>query len=439
MKIKEYTLRALKSPFGILGGVVLGISAGLYSPSLGQSLGPVGDVFLNLMKMCILPIVITSISLSLAQFLSAKTKVSIFKMLLIFAAIVLISGAIGAGTAIVTTPGKGIDPTSSETLKEVVDKASMTERALNEPVVPKLEKGIFAFLLNAIPQNIFAALAENQTFQIIIFSVIFGVALGVFTQPDNPLMSILDTVYVIFVKIFNVIILLLPIAIFCLMARDATVIGTDMLIGMAGFIAKFYTAFFILFVLSAVIIIIRTQTSLVKSMNIMQYPIFIALATHSSIAAIPAAINSMREFGIDKSLTNMLIPLGTVLGRYGNIMYFSFAAIFVTQLYNIPLGFMEYIYIVVISAFAGIATAGQTGTLTLPLFGIILEPLGVPVSAVLVLFLAIDPIIDLGRTLINVYTNCAIVTMIAPMPSKTQHEPEPKLQLQQATPTVKGG
>ncbi len=416
----SFIRRTLRSPFSLFGGIILGLVTGVYFPDFGVSVGPFGDVFLNIMKMCIIPIIITSISLSISELLRSKTGYSMTRIISTIFLVALISSSIGVSVSYFSEPGKGLDPTSSATLKEVVDSASRVERALDEPIEPRTQKNFLHIVLNAFPNNIFESLSENKTFQIVIFSIIFGIAVAFILESyQKVIRPLLEATMDVFQKIFEGITLGLPIAVFCLMARDATEIGVDTLVGMASFVWKFYIAFFILFTLASIVIMRRTRTGLGESFSTLKVPLTIALATQSSVAAIPAAIRALREgFRLNKQLTNMLVPLGTVVGRYGNGLYFGFATLFVTQLYGVDLSIGDLAFVTIMCLLAGVSTAGATGVLTLGLLIIVLEPLGLPISAVLVLFIAVDPIIDPARTLLNVYTNCAVVSMVAPKPDK---------------------
>jgi Na+/H+-dicarboxylate symporter len=108
------------------------------------------------------------------------------------------------------------------------------------------------------------------------------------------------------------------------------------------------------------------------------------------------------------------LPLGITVCRFGNIFYFGLAAFFVAQIYSVPVGLPEVAIIVLGAILAGTATAGASGLLTLPMLGFVLSPLGLPLEAVLVIFLAIDTIIDPMRTFLIVYVNTAATALVAP-------------------------
>jgi Na+/H+-dicarboxylate symporter len=145
----------------------------------------------------------------------------------------------------------------------------------------------------------------------------------------------------------------------------------------------------------------------------LEKPILIALTTQTSLACIPSGLSAMTEgFSLDKRVAGLLVPLGFTLFRFGNILYFAIAGLFVAQLYYVQISLESLIIIFISSIFAGIATAGTSGILTLTMLSIVIEPIGLPLDAVLVLFIVIDPIIDPFRTLCTVHTNLVNTFMV---------------------------
>ena len=418
MSITSIAATVLRNPMTLFFSMALGLAIGVVFPSFSQEAGPYGDIYINLLLLCVLPIVVTSVTISLMELLSLGSGQLIRRIIGILALLAVISTVIGVLVALVSTPGVGIDPTASPTLREVAEIASRVERGLTEPLDPKISKGIQTFLAQAIPGNIFASLAKNQIFQVVVFSIILGVALAFVSEQNRKIVvPIFRATLSIFQQIFAAITVPLPIAVLFLMARDATLIGADTLIAMSGFVWKYYLAVLILFVISHIIIVRRTGLGIVRAFSLLKLPIFITVSTRSSTAAIPASIDALSKgFRFDAQITNILVPLGTFMGRFGYVLYFAFATVFVVQLYGVHMGVMDYIFLGLLSIFAGISTSGLAGDLALVMFSVTLEPLGLPFGAMIVLFRAIDPVIQPFRTLGVVHTNCALVSLISKKP-----------------------
>jgi proton glutamate symport protein len=412
MSLKTILKKTVENKLSFLAALVIGTLIGTYLPSFGKPLGDIGDLFVNILKMCVLPIVITSISLSIAHFMLSKINQSVVKILLIMSLALVVCSVIGAGTAHFLKPGSHIDPSRSEAVKKLVDDAAQTQLAIDEPLEVRLSSGTLEILLNVIPSNIFGALASNSILQIIIFSIIFGIALGSFSDKESHLINLIRQVLEIFTEIFEAIAHFFPLILMLLLARDIAEVGPDILITMGSFVAKFYVAVLILFIICSIIITVRTRTSYLQSFAIMQNPIIIALATQSSAAAIPPSITAMRRFNFDDNLIKLLIPLGSIIGRFGNILYFGFCAVFALQLYGIDLSPLQFVLVLGITIIAGIATAGQSGELSLSALAIVLTPVGIPITGILPLLQAVDTLVNPARTLSIVHTNCAALALI---------------------------
>ena len=142
-------------------------------------------------------------------------------------------------------------------------------------------------------------------------------------------------------------------------------------------------------------------------------PLLLAFTTQTSLACLPSAIDSLTNgLRFESKSTNLVLPLAITLCRFGPIAYFAIATIFVSSLYQSPLGFGDILILIAGSIFAGMATSGLSGVLTLTMLSIVLSPLGLPIDAVLVLLIAIDPLINPFRTLtivgISITVSCFI-------------------------------
>ena len=143
--------------------------------------------------------------------------------------------------------------------------------------------------------------------------------------------------------------------------------------------------------------------------------VVMALGTGNAMACLPSAINGLvDEMGYDKKSVDLIVPLSLTICRTGPTLYFALATLFVAQLYNVELGVSGLMAVFIGSIFAGLATAGASGVVLLSMLSLVLEPLQLPVEAVLVLFIVIDPIVGPFRALAIVHTSCAINTLILP-------------------------
>jgi len=208
---------------------------------------------------------------------------------------------------------------------------------------------------------------------------------------------------------------LLPFGLICLLAGQVAAIGVQIFAAMSKFIILYIVGTVILFIICTIIIWIRSGVrNPFKVISMTFEPILLAFATRNSMAALPSSITCLDEkFNFNSNSVNLTLPLGMTLGRFGNIFYFAIGVFFIGQIYNTPFVPMQYLIILTGVVFAGTATAGASGIVTLSMLSIVLDPLSLPMEAVLVIFMAIDPIIEPFRTVLNLHVNMAGASLIA--------------------------
>ncbi|NCP62284.1 MAG: dicarboxylate/amino acid:cation symporter [Alphaproteobacteria bacterium] len=420
----------LQNPFVIISSVVLGLFIGFYSPFMGGALEPYGNAFMALLEMSLLPIIISAVALSVSNLLCIKNDdVHSSKMVLIILSITVLVSAVSCFLAYIFDPAAGFLGSGNLKIKEITTSAAFLDRELNVSIVESVDGGLSHFLVSSVPKNIFHALAQGNMLQIIIFSIIFGVAISYLIKSERlKVQAFCNTTLTIFQKIIMSITVWLPLAIVCLMAGGASAIGIDIMLQMGGFILKIYAVFSVIFIASTWVIKKRVNCSFMEVLRALKDPIIIAFGTRSAILPIPSILDAFEnKIPINQSIAKLLVPLGAVLGRFGNISYFAFLSIFIAGVYQTEITLSYFAVIILLSTLAGLSTAGATGILTLSALTIVLNPLQLPLGAILPILIAVDAIVDPMRTLISVYTNCAAVAFISP-----KQNPKVKEQLKTA-------
>jgi Na+/H+-dicarboxylate symporter len=412
-------LEWLKSPWAILLAVLVGAYLGTYQPEVSMMLAPVGKIYLGLLTMCIIPILLSAITVSLGKMMRVQgASVLIRRMILVFALTLVATSIIGVGLSLVTGPGKDLGEDTMVTLGSFINQskyAADLEVSLSEPYVAEAKKNGMDFFLMMVPQNIFSALSQGINLQILVFAILFAVALGRLPEHINaPFFEVLDAVYQAFGNLIRWLMYLLPIGLAILLAEQISAVGVEILFAMMKFVMVSLAVLLILFVFSQIIIWRRSGLGFLTALGGMKDTILVALATRSTLASIPSAMQSMHDrLQFEKASVDLVVPFGVTVCRYGNVAYTAVVAVFVMQLYHVELSVDALMVMVLGSILAGMATAGATGVLTLTMLAIVLEPLGLPLEAVLVLFIAIDPIVDPFRTMVSVHTACASTSLIA--------------------------
>lgn len=413
--------KILKSPFTIIISVILGILFGLYEKEIALSWGVVGDVYLNLFQMTVIPILVTSIVASLAKLMKdSSARRHITKILLTFLIVLFAISLFGTAAGYFSRPGSNLGEGTTAVLDKIIKSSADTssnEMALYDASEDFGEKKSFLvdFFVNIVPSNIFKAFSNGIVLQLVFFSIIFGVAIG-FIEDDsstrliNGVVSLKDS----FQKLINWTMYALPFGLVFLMGKQIAQVGVEILLAMVKFIVVFYLAGLVVIALSTLIIWIKSgiRNPLVVVQKLID-PLIISFATRNSFASLPSSVASLKGLGFNANMVDLVFPLGLTVLRFGNIMYFAIASCFVSQIYNTTLSPASLVLVVVGSLLAGTATAGASGLLTLPMISLILDPIGLPVESILIVFMAIDSLIDPMRTLLIVYSNIATTALVS--------------------------
>lgn len=411
----------LLSPWSITAGLLAGGAAGICLPEISRNFAPFGDAYLRLLQMCVLPIMITAIITSLAKLLtSGMTGRVLGRILLILGIGLILASLLGLLSGLIGKPGADLSQGAREVIGSLIsgqgqEKAFDPDMKLSfDKEYQEKSKPPGEFLKEVIPENIFKALLQGQTVQILFFALLTGVAMSFISgQMRDKLVDNLEAIFQTFILIIHWLMYLLPLAIFFLIASQLAELGVEVLGAMARYIVWVYAACFLLVLINALAMAASTGQGFLRTFKLLKEPLIISFFTRNSYAAMPSAIEALRDsFRIDKDTTNLVIPLGITICRFGTVLVFALSTVFMAQLFNVQLDALNILFIAFASVVAGIAAAGAPGVVALTMISIVLEPLGLPLEVALVLLLAVDPITDPPLTLINVQTNCAACSLI---------------------------
>lgn len=410
----------LKHPLVILLSIVVGVVIGILAKDVAKMLAPVGDLYLFFIQMSVYPILVSAIVSGLARLIQARSAGSnLLRMVIVFVACMLMVSVFGLLTGVVGEPGRGLDAQAKQVLGQLINQSdrNVLEMSLSDPSSDPVARqtDFWNFLRMLVPPNIFQALYQGLALQIVFFSIIFGIALGsIRSEASGLIINLMLSVLEAFQQLVAWSLYGLPFALVCLIATQVASVGVEIFSAMLKFTVLFWMVGVVLFVVSTVVIWLRSgQRNPLHVLRCLFDPIMISFATRSSFAALPASIGVMQDdLRFERESVSLMLPLGMTIGRYGNIIYFALASLFVAQLYNQPLSAAGLAIVVIGSVFAGMATAGSSGILTLAMIGIVLAPLGLPVEAVLIVMMAVDAVIDPMRTFLIVYVNIAATALI---------------------------
>ena len=420
-RIQQFILK----PWVIIACLLLGFSLGLTQPAIGLELGVVGDIYVDLLKMIVLPFMVSAIVFSLQRLFQEGGASRIAgRVVLAFAGFSIVAAVIGVLTLSVAQPGANLSETTLTTFGRIVgNDLSSTDTAMNlygADMTESKGKSLEEVVLSLIPSNIFEALAKGETLKALIFSLLFGMALGhVPNRIAGGLSQTLETVYQTCQTLTRWLNFPLPIVLVCMSASQIAKSGVEPLLAMANFVLAFGAASLIFLALAVLVIWKRSNASLSETLDSLREPFALAIATRSSVTCMPAMIESLvQRLSFAKAKVELLVPLSVSMLRVGPILYYACATLFIAQLYGRSLSAQELGLLLLASVLAGFASAGMTGLVTLSLTSMACGYLGLPFEAAFILFLAVDPICDILRTLVLVIGNTAAVAAICPRPLK---------------------
>lgn len=412
------------NPWVVMAMLSGGFTLGLYQPELSLQLGFVGDVYVDMLKMIALPFMVSAVIFSLQRlFREGGAGGLLARVGIVFIVFSIAVAALGAATLLIMRPGENLSAQTKQTFGTIVGSdtsSSDTVMSLQGVDAPAKTVSFAEILVSIVPSNIFAALAGGETLKALVFALLFGFAVGqVPARIADGLTQSLETIYHACQTLMRWLNYPLPVILFCMSASQMAKTGAGPLQAMTQFVVALTLASLIALALAILIIWKRSNASLPQTLNALRGPFALALATRSSATCMPSMIEGLADrLGFARSRVELLVPLSVSLLRIGPVIYYVAATIFIAQLYGRSLGPSEVAIVLSASILAGFASAGMTGLLTVSLVGLTCSYLGLPFEAAFVLFLAVDPICDMLRTLVLVIGNSAAVTLVCARPLK---------------------
>ena len=385
----------------VLVAISLGILLGALEPSWGKAMKPVGDTFINLVKMVIAPIIFLTIVSGVANMQDIKKVGRVGgKAFLYFEIVSTIALSIGMVVVNFTKPGAGID----------ISKAAGADVSKYTSAGAPL--GFIEIVTHIIPSSIVGAFANGEILQIVFFSLLFGIALLGAGDAGRPILSGVEKLSAVFFRLTAMIMRVAPIGAFGAMAYTIGAFGLKALIPLARLMGDVYLtmALFIFVVLN---LIARLYGfSLWKLLKYIKDEILIVLGTSSSEAVLPRMLAKMERFGADRSVVGLVIPAGYSFNLDGTSIYLSMAAIFISQAYGIDLSVGEQISLLAILMVTSKGAAGVTGSGFIVLAGTLAATKTVPVEG-MALLLGVDRFMSEARAITNVIGNAVATVVVA--------------------------
>jgi len=405
----------LVSPWTILGSIIVGIVCGVYAPAFSIGLDSIGSIYISLLKVVVLPFLLATILVGIIGLLQKEGSEALIRKIIIgFVGSMFLAAVIGVGTVLVTgtdmTPGKKTEFGVLVNNKDTGTELSIT---LHEPMTKAPEVSAGKMAEKFIPENIFATLNNGESLKIVIFCLIFGVALGhLKTEGQRMLVEVLKSIQQASISIFKFLNYFLPIALLAMISAQVGKVGVGIFLTMFDFVFQQFVGGLLVVVLGTIVIWKRSGLDLMTVIRETKETLIVAISSRSSLACIPYAQEALHKLHFDKGGVELTVPLSFTVNRIGSIVYYAIATVFIANIYDAPLGFTGLFVVLFGSILAGLASAGTTGILTVATVAVVCDLLKLPSEAVLVLLIAVDPLMDMIRTASHVHGNVAVTAFV---------------------------
>ena len=388
-------------------GLIIGLIVGLILNKMGPSsfrdaflvngiFTLVGSVFINSINMMVVPLVFISLVNGAASMSDIKKLGRVgTKTLAFYLVTTAVAISIAILLAFVINPGVGLD---------------MSSLVKTEPTIRE-SKPLVQVIIDMIPRNPVAAMANGEMLQIIVFAMLVGTGLASLGEKVKPVVQIFDQLNGLMMKMVGMVMIFAPYGVFCLIAKTFTGLGFS---AMAP-LAKYMITVLIALALHAGLtysgmLVAFTGLSPFKFFKKFAPAMGVAFSTASSNATLPVTLETCEEkLGVSKSIASFTVPLGATINMDGTAIMQGAATIFISQIYGLPLTLSAILTVVLTATLASVGTAGVPGV-GLIMLSMVLQAVGLPIEGI-ALIIGIDRILDMSRTAINI-TGDAVCTLI---------------------------
>jgi Na+/H+-dicarboxylate symporter len=376
--------------------MLLGAEIGHDFPAFGVSLRLLAQIFLRLIKVIIAPLLFSTLVSGIAGHADLKKVGRMGVRALVFFE-VLTTLALIIGLAAINLSQAGVGAQIP---------ANTAETAKIESLTPS------ETILHIFPENIAKSVADNQILQVVIFSLIFGVALALVKEAKRrPMLAFTESLAEVMFKFTNIVMWFAPLGILGAIAATVGSTGMGVLGNLARLLLTLYGALAVFLLAVLLPAALLAKVPILRFIRAVAEPATIAFSTANSEAALPSAMERMEELGVPRPVVAFIMPTGYSFNLTGSALYLSLAAIFVAQAAGVHLGFGRQLYILLVLMLTSKGVAGVSRAAIVILLATA-ATVGLPTEPIFIL-LGIDQLMDMGRTAVNVIGNCLATVAIA--------------------------
>ncbi|WP_374046548.1 dicarboxylate/amino acid:cation symporter [Sphingopyxis sp. DBS4] len=387
----------------VLAAILLGVIIGHLWPATGEALRPLGDGFIKLVKMIIAPVIFITLVTGIAGMTELRSVGRVagkaFAYFLFFSTLALIVGLIVANTV---QPGAGMN----------IDPKTLDAGAVSGYVEKAKHSGLVDFIMSAIPTTLVSALTGDSLLQVLLVSILFGIALSMVGEPAAPVRDLFERVGLVIFRLVAILMRAAPVGAFGAMAFTIGKYGVGSLANLAGLLATFYltSAIFVVVVLG--IAARLAGFSIFKLIRYLRAELLLVLGTSSSESALPSLMEKMERAGCAKSVVGLVVPTGYSFNLDGTNIYMTLAALFIAQACNVDLSLGQQVALLLVAMISSKGAAGVTGAGFVTLAATLSIVPSVPVAG-MALILGIDRFMSECRSLTNFIGNAVATVVVA--------------------------
>lgn len=399
-----------KMSLWIFSAMVLGIEVGMDFPSFALEMERLAKIFLRLIKTLVAPLIFATLVVGIAGHSNLKQVGRMgLKSIIYFEIVTTLALFIGLMAINITQAGKGVQVEVNEKVKEKSTEL-LAQRSEHKDHIVEI-----------FPENIAKSISENSVLQIVVFSVIFAIGLGMVKNEQHKLtmLRMNESLAEVMFKFTDIVMYLAPLAVFGALASTVAKSGVDVLMSLMKLVGTLYVSLVVFVLLVLLPIALLAKIPIRKFLNAVSEPVSLAFATASSEAALPKAMENLEQFGIPKHIVGFVIPTGYSFNLDGTTLYLSLASVFIAQMSGINLSIGEQISICLVLMLTSKGVAGVRGASFVILAGTVASMGLDPEKASVIL--GIDAVMDMARTSVNVLGNCLATAVIARSEGELEH------------------
>ena len=388
---------------GLVVGILIGYlwpssdANGVHVAGAAENIKPIADTFLRMIKMIIAPLLFSTLVVGIAGTGDVKAMGRIgLKAIIYFEVATTIALFLGLGAVNIFKPGVGVQVAATQGIADLASKKPL---------------GGWELLTHLFPTSVVQAMAEGEILQLVVFSIFFGIAVAAIGKKGQPIVDVLESTAQAMFKFTGYVMLFAPLGVMAAIAATVGKMGIVILLTLGKLVLLMYGSLLVFAVVVLGAVSLDHPGAVLEFVKAVREPFLIAFTTASSEAALPKALEVMERFGCPKNIVGLVLPTGYSFNLDGTTLYLSLASVFVAQLFGVEMTIGQQIFMMLTLMLTSKGVAGVPRA-ALVVLTATLGQFKLPLEGAAIL-LAIDQIMDMGRTAVNVMGNCIATAVVA--------------------------